>query len=236
MFCQIERNQNGDWQSGGSVKKTVAPTNVSAEVAVDEPTQPVVTKGPHMVQVEVPAHVTLEPSKKRTKIASPNSLSSKHTRSVGSENVPQLKIGEEEATEFTLSEAILEQIVAEVGGIVRNLAKEPRPPPPEEEVRSEIRTKTSSEEVKPLEITFLEFLHDSVVPLLKYLDTKREKYIVRKESGSYVELIRNRTKLKRVVAMKRKWAATAMAKERAASSAAECAAAKATLQEQEDQL
>lgn len=30
--------------SDSSVKKTVAPTNVSAEVAVDEPTQPVVTK------------------------------------------------------------------------------------------------------------------------------------------------------------------------------------------------
>lgn len=151
---------------------------------------------------------------------------------MGSEDVPQPKTGEEVATEFTLSKAILEQIVT-----VENLAKESKPPLQEEEVRSEIRTKTSSEEVKPLEITFLEFLQDSVVPLQKYLDTKREKYTMRKESRSYVELIRNRTKLKSAVVVKREWdSATTMAKERAASSAAECAAAKATLQEQEDQL
>ncbi|OAE31099.1 hypothetical protein AXG93_4031s1520 [Marchantia polymorpha subsp. ruderalis] len=91
--------------------------------------------------------------------------------------------------------------------------------------------------VKPLEITFPNFLHDNVVPLLKYLDTKREKYIVRKEYGSYVELIRNRTKLKSAVAVKREWdSAMAMAKERAASLADECVEAKATLQEREDQL
>ncbi|OAE27655.1 hypothetical protein AXG93_3286s1020 [Marchantia polymorpha subsp. ruderalis] len=77
--------------------------------------------------------------------------------------------------------------------------------------------KTSGEEVKTLEITFPNFLHDSVVPLLKYLDTKREKYTVRKESGSYFELIRNMTKLKRAVIVKREWnSATELAKERAA--------------------
>lgn len=60
---------------------------------------------------------------------------------------------------------------------------------------------------------------------------------MRRESGSYVELIRNRTKLKRAVAVKRKWdSATAMAKERAASLAAECATEKATLQEQENRF
>lgn len=72
-------------------------------------------------------------------------------------------------------------------------------------MRSEFATKTSEEGPKVLEITFPNFLQDSVVPLLKYLDTKRKKYIVRKELEFYVELIKNMTKLKRVVAMKREW-------------------------------
>ncbi|OAE24920.1 hypothetical protein AXG93_2931s1630 [Marchantia polymorpha subsp. ruderalis] len=136
-------------------------------------------------------------------MVSSNSFSSERTRSVGSEDVPQPKIGGEVATEVMLSEAILEQIVAEVGGTVGNQVEEPGPPPLEEE----------------------------------YLDTKREKYTVRKESGSYVKLIRNRTKLKRAVAVKREWnSATELAKERAAILSAECAAAKAALKEQEDQL
>ncbi|OAE32872.1 hypothetical protein AXG93_3052s1020 [Marchantia polymorpha subsp. ruderalis] len=79
------------------------------------------------------------------------------------------KSGEEIATELTLSEAILEQIVVEVRGTVGNITKDPKPPPPKEVLRSEIRTKTSEEETKTLEITFSNFLQDSVVPLLKYL-------------------------------------------------------------------
>ncbi|OAE19818.1 hypothetical protein AXG93_4639s1020 [Marchantia polymorpha subsp. ruderalis] len=124
--------------------------------------------------------------------------------------------------ELTLSEAIPEQIVAQVGGTVEDITEILEPPSPEEEVRSEVATKTPEEGPKALEIAFPDFLQDSVVPLLKYLNTKRGKYIVRKESGSYVELIRNRTKLKRAVAVKREWdSATAMAKEQAASLAAE---------------
>ncbi|OAE23091.1 hypothetical protein AXG93_2590s1010 [Marchantia polymorpha subsp. ruderalis] len=159
------------------------------------------------------------------------------TQFVGSEDILQPKSSEELVKELTLSEAILEQIVAEIGGIVGNITEFPKPPSPEEEVRSEVATKTSEEGPKTLEIDFPDFLLDSVVPLLKYLDKKREKYIVRMESGSYVELIRNRTKLKRAVAVKWEWdSSTAMAKERAASLAAECAVAKVTLQEQEDRL
>ncbi|OAE31832.1 hypothetical protein AXG93_685s1000 [Marchantia polymorpha subsp. ruderalis] len=117
------------------------------------------------------------------------------------------------------------------------IREDPEPPPPEEEVRSKVATKTLEEGPKTLEIAFPDLLHDSVVPLLKYLDMKRKKYIVRRESGSYVELIKNMTKLKRTMIVKREWdSATAMAKERAASFAAECAAAKATLHEQEDRL
>lgn len=196
-----------------------------------------VREGPSAVTVEVPADVTVEPSEERREIASLSFLSSQQTLFVGSEDVLESKFIEEVATEFTLSEAILERIVVEVGGTVGNIAEDLEPPPLEEEVRSKIRTKTSEEKVKIMEITFLDFLQDSVVPLVKYLNTKREKYIVRKESISYVELITNWTKLKRAVSVKREWdSATAMANEQAASSAAECATAKATLQEREDQL
>ncbi|OAE35853.1 hypothetical protein AXG93_2354s1020 [Marchantia polymorpha subsp. ruderalis] len=173
------------------MEKTIAPTNASSKVAASEPTQPMLTEGPSAIPVEVLADATVEPSKERTKIVSPTSLSTERTRSVGSEDVPQPKIGGEVATEFTLSEAILQQIVA----------------------------------------------GDSVVPLLKYLDTKRKKYTVRKMSGFYVELIGNRTKLKRAEVVKREWdSATTMTKERAASLTAECVAAKAALGERKNQL
>lgn len=136
-------------------------------------------------------------------------------------------------TEVTLSEAILEQIVAEVGGTVGNQVEEPRLSPPEEEVSM----KTSDEEVKTLEITFTDFLQDSVVPFLKYLNGKREKYVVSKESRFYVQLVRNITKIKRAVAVKREWnSATELARERAAILSAKFAATKATLKEREDQL
>ncbi|OAE30334.1 hypothetical protein AXG93_4201s1350 [Marchantia polymorpha subsp. ruderalis] len=190
-------------------------------------TQLVVIEGHSSVLVEVPADGTVEPLKERTEMVSPNSLSSERTRSGGSEDVPQPKIGGEVMKEVTLSEAILEQIVAEVGGTVGNRVEEPGPPPPEEEVKM----KTSGEEVKTLEITFPDFLQYSVVLLLKYLDVKREKYIVSKEAGLYVQLVRNRTKIKRAVAVK-----TKMARERAAILSAECGAAKAALKKQEDQL
>ncbi|OAE22113.1 hypothetical protein AXG93_1175s1230 [Marchantia polymorpha subsp. ruderalis] len=87
----------------------------------------------------------MEPSEERTEIASPSFLSSEQTRSVGSDNMLQPKSGEEVAKELTLSEAILEQIVAEVDGTVGNIIEDPDPPPPEEEVKSEIATKTSEE-------------------------------------------------------------------------------------------
>lgn len=97
--------------SVSNVEKTVAPTNASAKVARDETIQPMVIERSSAVPVEVPVDAIVEPSKKRTEIVSSNSLSSELTQSVGSEDVPQLKIGGEVATEFTLSEAILKQIV-----------------------------------------------------------------------------------------------------------------------------
>ncbi|OAE32413.1 hypothetical protein AXG93_3671s1320 [Marchantia polymorpha subsp. ruderalis] len=104
---------------------------------------------------------------------------------MGSEDVPQPKTSEELVKELTLSEEILEQIVAQVGGTAVDATDIPVPPPPEEEVRSKVEKKTLEEEPKELEVAFPDFVQDSVVPLLKYLDKKREKYIVRKESGSY---------------------------------------------------
>ncbi|OAE29486.1 hypothetical protein AXG93_1433s1040 [Marchantia polymorpha subsp. ruderalis] len=122
------------WVNASSrVERTATPTKASAEVATNELTQPLVTGGPSTVPVEILADMTGEPLKERTKIVSPNSLSSEPTRFVRSEDVPQPKIGGELATEFTLSEAILEQIVAEVSGTVGNLSKEPEPPSLEEE-------------------------------------------------------------------------------------------------------
>ncbi|OAE18633.1 hypothetical protein AXG93_3810s1020 [Marchantia polymorpha subsp. ruderalis] len=113
------------------VEKTVAPIVDPLEVATSESTQPAMAEGPSEVLVEVSVDVIVEPSKEGTEMVSPNSLSSKRTRSVGNEEVSQPKTSEELAKELTLSEEILEQ--------------------------------------------------DSVVFLLKYLDRKREKYVVYKE-------------------------------------------------------
>ncbi|OAE30810.1 hypothetical protein AXG93_857s1120 [Marchantia polymorpha subsp. ruderalis] len=220
-----------------SVEKTVAPIVNTPEVAAGESTQPVVSEGPSAVLIEVPTDVTAEPLKEGTEMVSPNSLSSKRTRFVGSEEVPQPKKSEELMKKVTLSEKILEQVVAQVGGTVVFAADVTLPSSLVEDVRLEVETKTSEEELKGVEVTFPDFLQDSVVPLLKYLDRKREKYDVSKEVGFYVELLRNRTQIKRAVAVKREWdSVTEMARERAAILSAECATAKAALKEQEDQL
>lgn len=98
-----------------SVEITVAAANVLVKEATIKPTQPMVTGGPSAVTVEVPTDVAVEPLEERTKTASSSFLSLKQTRSVGSEDVPQPESGKEVAKELTLSEAILKQIVAEVG-------------------------------------------------------------------------------------------------------------------------
>ncbi|OAE26459.1 hypothetical protein AXG93_815s1210 [Marchantia polymorpha subsp. ruderalis] len=105
--------------SDSSVMKTIVAAIATVEDASVEPTQQVVEG---------------EPSA---------------TRSVGSEDVIQPKSGEELAKEFTLTEAILKQIVAEVGGTVENITEYLEPPPPEEELRSKRKiaeAKTAKEE------------------------------------------------------------------------------------------
>lgn len=133
-----------------------------------------------------------------------------------------------------MSEEILVQVVAKVGGTMVKSLEIPLPQPPEEAVRSKVEEK-ASEEPKKLVVTFLHFLQDNVVSLLKYLYGKRKKYVVSKEVGFYVKLMRNRTRIKRAVVVKRKWeAATAKAIERVVSLSSQCATMKFTLQEQED--
>lgn len=136
-----------------------------------------------------------------------------------------------------MSEEILKKVVAQVDGTVVDAPEIPSPSPPEEVERPEVEKKALEEEPKKLVVSFLDFLQDSVVPSLKYLDGKRKKYVVAKKAGFYVQLVRNRTKTKRAIAVKRKWEApTAMANERVASLSSNCAIMKLTLQEREDHL
>ncbi|OAE20983.1 hypothetical protein AXG93_267s1130 [Marchantia polymorpha subsp. ruderalis] len=146
-------------------------------------------------------------------------------------------MNEDSVKESTLSDEIMEQVVARIGGTVVKADGITLPTSLVEEVRPEEEKEASGEDAKVLEVTFPDFLHDSVVPLLKYLDGKRERYALSKESEFYIKLIRNRTKLKRAVVVKREWdSATALARERAATLSIECAAVKVTLQEREAQL
>ncbi|OAE24085.1 hypothetical protein AXG93_1535s1010 [Marchantia polymorpha subsp. ruderalis] len=170
--------------------------------------------------IKVRADAPAEPLKEGMEIVSPNSLSSERTRSARSEETPHPKTNEEL-----------------VGGTVVDATHRALLSSPAKEVRPAEETKTSEEKPKVLVVSFPDFLQDSVVPLLKYLDGKREKYVVSKEVGFYVEMVRYRTQLKRALAVKRKWdSATELARERAANLATECAAVKATLQEREAQL
>ncbi|OAE34507.1 hypothetical protein AXG93_1299s1210 [Marchantia polymorpha subsp. ruderalis] len=91
-----------------------------------------------------------------------------------------------------------EKRTATVGGTVVDAPEIPSLSPPQEDVRPEAEKKTSEEEPNELDVAFLDFLHDSVIPLLNYLDKKRERNT--KELGFYVELVRNMTQIKRVIA------------------------------------
>lgn len=58
------------------------------------------------------------------------------------------------------------------------------------------------EEPKEMVVAFLDFLQDSVVILLKYLDGKQDKFAVSEEAGLYVEMLNNRTGSKRAASIK----------------------------------
>ncbi|OAE32748.1 hypothetical protein AXG93_512s1010 [Marchantia polymorpha subsp. ruderalis] len=146
-------------------------------------------EGPSEVLIEVPADASAEPLKEEMEIVRPNSLSSERTRSAGSEETPHPKTSEELVKELTLSDKVLAQVVAQVGGTVVDATNIALPSSPAEEVRSAEETKTLEEEPKELIVSFLDFLQDSVVPVLKYLDGKREKYDVSKEARFYVQML-----------------------------------------------
>ncbi|OAE28913.1 hypothetical protein AXG93_4891s1020 [Marchantia polymorpha subsp. ruderalis] len=176
-------------------------------------------------------------AKRRKVVSDDESDLALETRSARGEETPRLKRNEELVKEPTLSEEILERVVSQIGGSVIEPVSATLPPTSIADVRPEDGEKTSGKEVKSLEVTFPEFLQDNVVPLLQYLDKKRETYAISKEVGFYVELIRNRTKLKRSFAVKREGkSATELARERATILEAECAAVKVTLKERESQL
>ncbi|OAE28067.1 hypothetical protein AXG93_3410s1100 [Marchantia polymorpha subsp. ruderalis] len=161
--------------SDSSVEKTVASIVNTSEVATGKSTRPVEIEGPSGVSIKVPADIPAEPLKEGTELISPISLSSEQSRSAQGEETPQVKMNEDLKKEYTLSEKILEQVVAWIGGTVVEADGITLPTSPVEEVRPEEEKKASGEDAKVLEVTFIDFLQDSVVPLLKYLDGKRER-------------------------------------------------------------
>ncbi|OAE21818.1 hypothetical protein AXG93_2550s1570 [Marchantia polymorpha subsp. ruderalis] len=98
--------------SDRSLEKTVALIVSTPEVEVGESTQPVEREGSSGVLIEVPAEALAEPLKEGMEIVSPNSLSMERTQTTGSEEIPHPKTSEELVKELTLSDEVLEQIVA----------------------------------------------------------------------------------------------------------------------------
>lgn len=140
------------------MEKTDASTLATDEDKNNEPTLQVLEGAPSAVPAKVLTEVIGEPLEERTETTSPSFLSSEQTRSMGSEDVPQPKTSEELAKKLTLSEEILEQIVAQVGGTVGDITDISVSPSPEEEVKFEVAEKTSEERPKELEIAFPDFL------------------------------------------------------------------------------
>ncbi|OAE21656.1 hypothetical protein AXG93_3121s1050 [Marchantia polymorpha subsp. ruderalis] len=112
------------------------------------------------------------------------------------------KTSKEHAKELTLSEEILEHVVEHIGGTMVESSDIPLPQVSSGVVRLKVEKRSSAKEAKELMITFLDFLQDNVVPLLKYLDGKREKYSISTEAGFYVEMLINSTHVKRGATVK----------------------------------
>lgn len=203
--ARLKKKANRERVVSDSSDSSVAKTDAAAST-IDEEKREVRTLralegGPSEVQAEVSMEVAVEPSEERTATVCLSLLPSEQTRSMGSEKVPQPKTSEELARNLTLSKEILEQIVTRVDETVVDAPEFPSPPPPEGEVRPEAEKKVMEEEPRESIVSFLDFLQYSVTPLLKYLDKKREKFVVEKEPGFYVELVRNRTQIKRAIAV-----------------------------------
>ncbi|OAE18860.1 hypothetical protein AXG93_4606s1020 [Marchantia polymorpha subsp. ruderalis] len=124
------------------------------------------------------------------------------SRSLEKTDIPEPKTSEEHAKKLTLSEEILEQIVEQTEGTVVESSKILSAHVSLGTEKSEDKKRSSTEEPKEVLVAFVNFFRESVVPLLKYLDGKQEKYTVLEEAGFYVEMLRNRTRSKRAASMK----------------------------------
>lgn len=104
--------------SDSSVEKTVAPIVITSEVATSEVMRSVELGVPSEVSIEDPADIPAKPLNEGTELVRPISLSSERTRSSQGEGTPHMKMNEDQEKEFTLSEEILEHVVARIGGTV----------------------------------------------------------------------------------------------------------------------
>ncbi|OAE21535.1 hypothetical protein AXG93_2085s1000 [Marchantia polymorpha subsp. ruderalis] len=113
-------------------------------------------------------------------------------RSLEKVDVQEPKTREEPTKERPLSNEILEQVVEKIGVRVGEPLEIPSAQVSLGTADPEVKKKSLAEEPKEIS-TFPYFLQNTVVPLLKYLDGKREKYAASEEAGFYVELLRNKT-------------------------------------------
>lgn len=134
--------------SKSSVAKSKAATSTKDKEMREEPTLRAEEEGPSGVQAEVPMEVAVEHLEERTETVSPSLPPLEWMQPMENEEVPQPKTSEELVKELTLSEEILEEVVAQVDGTVVDDPEIPSPPPHEEEVRPEVKKKASEEELK----------------------------------------------------------------------------------------
>ncbi|OAE19719.1 hypothetical protein AXG93_411s1250 [Marchantia polymorpha subsp. ruderalis] len=104
--------------------------------------------------------------------------SEKRSRSLKKADVPEPKTGEEYAKELTLDHKILEQVVEQIGETVVESREILSPQVSSGMAKPEVDKRPSAEDPKEVVVTFPDFLECNVVSLLKYLDEKREKYVV----------------------------------------------------------
>ncbi|OAE22653.1 hypothetical protein AXG93_328s1050 [Marchantia polymorpha subsp. ruderalis] len=108
----------------------------------------------------------VEPLEERTATVSPSLPPLERMQPSVREEIPQSKASKELAKELTLSEEILEQVVAHVGRTVLDSLEIPSPSSSEEVIGPEVEEKAAEVESKELVVSFPNFLQDSVVSLL----------------------------------------------------------------------
>ncbi|OAE24824.1 hypothetical protein AXG93_367s1000 [Marchantia polymorpha subsp. ruderalis] len=124
------------------------------------------------------------------------------SRSSKKADMPEPKTIEEHAKKLTLNKKILEQVVEQMSGTVVESLEISSPQVSSRMAKPEVEKKSLAEEPKEVVVAFPNFLQYSVVPLLNYLDGKREKYAVSAEARFYVEMFRNSTRSVRAASLK----------------------------------